>query len=116
MADTSTSSTDSTIFTNDEPIQMCQSETPPTGEKKFVSLSTNINRHKRKLTPEEYRQRADKLLEIEQIKCEEYLVQQEINRVNIQRQHIKNLINQLHMLDYSNKIIKNSRSRLRRLR
>ena len=60
----------------------------------------NENRkNKRRLTPEESRQLTDKLLEIEQIKYEERLVYEQINHLNIEKQHLRNLLNALRAMD-----------------
>jgi hypothetical protein len=71
----------------------------------------NINR---KLTPEQYHQLTDKLREIEQIKCEERLVYDELHRINAERQQLQDLLNILHVMG-SNERINSSRFRHRRL-
>lgn len=70
----------------------------------------NIQRNKRKLTAEQYQALTDKLLEIEDLECQEQLVHQRLHSINAEKQHLQNLLNLLQTMDEPGKI-KYSRSR-----
>lgn len=74
----------------------------------------NNKNNKRKMTLEQYHQLIDKLVKMEQIKSEERLVYEELNRLNAEKEHLQNLLNILHIMDMNDRM-KNSRSRQRRL-
>jgi len=109
MADSYTSSIDDTQF-----VSVCNTENSSTDGKIDVIISANGKRNKCQMTTEKYRELTVKLLEIEQIKCEEYLVYEEMDRLNAEKQHLQNLINLLHATG-SNDRMKNSRYCQRRL-
>lgn len=109
MADCCTSSID-----EQNSIQKNDTENTSMDEKPDVVITSNGKRNKPQLTPEQYHQLTDKLLEIEQIKCEEYLVREQINHLNNETQHLQTLLNILHNMD-SNDRMRNARYRQRRL-
>ncbi len=94
MADSCSSSIDSTIINKDKSVRASTTENSSSDDK------PNEQRNKRKLSLEEYHQLTETLLEIKQIKCEERLVKEQINRVNIEKQYILNI---LHTLNSNNR-------------
>jgi hypothetical protein len=115
MAESCPSTIDSSSMIDDnKSVQVFNAENSTSDEKIDVTISVNGKRNKRQMTLEEYRQLTDKLLEIEQIKCEEYLVYEKLNRLNAEKQHLQNLLNILHIIDL-NDGMKNSRCCQRRL-
>jgi hemerythrin superfamily protein len=78
------------------------------------TIITSEKADKRKLTSEEYLQLKDKLLEIQQINCEERLVYERIKHLNAEKQYLQDLLDILHATD-DNDRMKNSRTRQRRL-
>ncbi|UJR28360.1 hypothetical protein I4U23_009602 [Adineta vaga] len=109
------SSIDSTTDNVSKSLPMNDLETSvPFTDKISHTKLINMGRLKQKLTSQKYRQITDKLLEIEQINCEELLVNEEINRLNHQRQYLQSLINILHAMDTKHSM-KKSCSRRRRL-
>lgn len=104
------SSIDSTTVNNNKSIHVGEPETSLIDEK----VNTQDKKIKRTITSEQYRQLTDKLFEIEQIKCEEYFVHEQINRLNSEKQHLHDLLNLLYAMD-SHDRLKKSRSRQRRL-
>ena len=115
MADSFSSSNDSLTINNDKSIHECNSKNCSTNEKLTVTIFANGKKAKCKMTPEHYQQLTDKLLEMEQIKCEERFVHEQINRIISEKQHLKNLLNMLHTID-SNDRIKNSHFQQQRLK
>ena len=79
-----------------------------------LSATPSVKRLRQILTSEKSRIVADKLLEIEQINSEEFLVKREINRLNYERQYIQNLISLLHLMK-ATRPAAHSRPRPRRL-
>ena len=67
---------------------------------------------KPKLTPEELTQLKDKILEIQQINCEERLVFERLKKLNAEKQYLQDLLNILHTMD-DNERMTNSRIRPR---
>ena len=106
MADSCSSSIDSSGINKDQPVRASNTENSSSDDK------PNGQRNKRKLSLEEYRELTDKLLEIKQIKCEERLVKEQINRVNIEKQYILSL---LHTMNSNNRRNNNSQHRQRQL-
>jgi len=92
MAESSPSTIDSSMIDDNKSVQVCNTENSVID----VTISVNGKRNKRQMTSEQYRQLTDKLFEIEQIKREEYLVYEQINRLNAGKQHLQNLLNILH--------------------
>jgi hypothetical protein len=111
MADSCSSSIDSTVINSDKSIQP---ETSVVDEKVNVKILPNNTRIQLTMKSEQYRQLKNKLFEIEQIKCEECLVYEQIDRLNSEKQHIQNLLNLLYAMD-SNDRMKKSRCRQKRL-
>jgi len=92
MAESSPSTIDSSMIDDNKSVQVCNTENSVID----VTISVNGKRNKRQMTSEQYRLLTDKLFEIEQIKCEEYLIYEQINRLNAEKQHLQNLLNILH--------------------
>jgi len=91
-----------------------ETENSSIDEKINVIITLNGQRNKRQLTSKQYHQITDKLCEIEQIKCEEYFVSEQINRLNLEQEHLQNLLNILHTMD-RNERMRKSQYRQRRL-
>jgi predicted alpha/beta superfamily hydrolase len=105
----------SPIINNDQSVPLCNTENSSTDENINVLIFANGTRSKRKMTSEQYHQLNDKLLEIEQIKCEERLVHEQLDHLNQEKQYVQNLLDILHMMDSEGRM-NNSRSRPRRLK
>jgi len=94
MADSCSPSSD-----DNKSVHKSKPENSSTDEKIHVTISGNDKTNKPKMTSEQNRQLTDKLLEMEQIKCEERLVHEQINRLNAETQFLQNLLKILHFID-----------------
>jgi hypothetical protein len=83
-------------------------DTDSTTNSKILSEKTD----KSKLTSEELIQLKDKILEIQQINCEERLVSEQLKQLNAEKQYLQDLLNILYTMD-QNERMKNTRSRQR---
>ena len=107
-------SSDSLAVDVAQSIPAVECQTSSCNERITKTTASNSTTTKRKMTPERMRLLTDKLLEIEQVKCEERLVLEKINRLNDQRQYIQKLLNVLHLMD-ANRSANRSHRRQRRL-
>ncbi|CAF0926323.1 unnamed protein product [Rotaria sp. Silwood1] len=100
MADSSSSLVDSSIINNDQSIQICDIETSSTDKKwnKTISANSKIIT-KRKMTYKEHREVIYKLNQIKQVIHEENLIHEKINRINLEKQHVRSLLLLLHVVD-----------------
>ncbi|CAF0980824.1 unnamed protein product [Adineta ricciae] len=100
-----------TNFNNDSQPSTTTAAPPP-----HIPLpaTPSVKRLRQILTSEKCRIIADKLLEIEQINSEEFLVHTEINRLNYKRQYLQNLLSLVHLMKTTHPA-PYSRSRPRRL-
>ncbi|CAF0778810.1 unnamed protein product [Rotaria sordida] len=100
MADSCSSSIDSSIINNDQSIQNCDIENSSTKEKSNTKIPTNGKMmFKKKITSKQYRQLTYKLKEIKQIIYEENLIHEKINRLNLKKQYLQNILLLLHVMD-----------------
>ena len=88
---------------DDNDTSVHDTKKPSIDEKIDVTIVANGKIRKRKMTVEQYCDFSDKLLEIEQITCEERLVHEQINRINLEKQHLQNLLTILHRIDSNDK-------------
>jgi plasmid maintenance system killer protein len=114
MADSGSSSSDLSTIDNITSTPVDEAKNSSSDDIMTITLFVNGKSNKCKITSENYRQLQEKLFVLEQIKCEERLVYEQMNRLNAEKQHLQKLLNILHATNTNNKM-KNSKRRQRRL-